>query len=109
MAKKTTTKKSSTFDRIMRDPERKKQFEREYKDLVLSELLLALMENDEKSVRLLAKEAGLSPTVIQNIRSGKQKDIKLDNILIHEIITIRIEQQVYCFLTERFDVFQHRF
>jgi DNA-binding Xre family transcriptional regulator len=27
----------------------------------------------------LAREVGLSPTVIQNIRSGKQKDIKLEN------------------------------
>lgn len=72
-------KNISTFDRIMQDPDRRKHFEEEYRDLVLSELLLALMENDEKSVRTLAREAGLSPTVIQNIRSGKQKNMRLDN------------------------------
>lgn len=63
----------------MQNPERKAVFEREYKKFALSELILALMANDAKSVRKLAKEAGLSPTVIQNIRSGKQKDIKLEN------------------------------
>ena len=39
------------------------------------------MENDHKSVRGLAKKAGLSPTVIQDIRSGKQKDMKVKNFL----------------------------
>ena len=63
----------------MQDPKRKAAFDLEYKQFALSELMLALMTNDEKSVRKLAKEAGLSPTVIQNIRSGKQKDIKLEN------------------------------
>ena len=72
-------KTESTFDRIMRNPKRRKQFEEEYGDLVRSELVLALMEDDEKSVRKLAAEAGLSPAVIQNIRSGKQKNIRLDN------------------------------
>ena len=69
----------STYERIMQDPKRKAAFDLEYKQFALSELMLALMTNDEKSVRKLAKEAGLSPTVIQNIRSGKQKDIKLEN------------------------------
>jgi ribosome-binding protein aMBF1 (putative translation factor) len=46
---------------------------------VLSELILALMENDGKSVRELAKEVGLSPTVIQKIKSGKiSKEEKLN-------------------------------
>jgi len=39
------------------------------------------MEADKKSVRELAREAGLSPTVIQKIRSGHQKSIKLDNFI----------------------------
>ncbi len=76
------SKKSlSTYDRIMQDPKRRNSFEKEYKEFVLSELLLALMENDAKSVRKLAKEAGLSPTAIQDIRSGKQKDIRLTKFL----------------------------
>ena len=73
MGKKTL----STYDRIMQDPKRCQAFEKEYKEFVLSELVLALMENDAKSVRKLAKEADLSPTAIQNIRSGRQKDIRL--------------------------------
>jgi len=71
-------KKLSTYDRIMQDPKRRKSFDKEYKEFVLSELVLALMENDSKSVRKLAKEADLSPTAIQNIRSGRQKDIRLN-------------------------------
>ena len=43
---------------------------------LLSEIINALMENDNKSVRALAKEVGFSPTVIQNLRSGKQEDVK---------------------------------
>lgn len=77
MIKKTTT----TFDKWMADPEIKERFDKDYKNFVLSELLLALMENDGKSVRELAKEVGLSPTVIQNIRSGKQEDMKIKNFI----------------------------
>ena len=67
----------STFDRLMNDPERKKQFDEGYKEFLLSELLLSIMEEDEISVRALAKEAGVSPTVIQDIRSGKKDNITL--------------------------------
>jgi len=44
-------------------------------------LILALMEKDKKSVRQLASEAGLSPTIIQKLRSGKQEDVKLSNFI----------------------------
>jgi len=74
-------KKSTTFDKWMADPEIKEHFDKEYRNFVLSELILALMENDRKSVRELAKEAGLSPTVIQNLRPGKQQDIKVKNFV----------------------------
>ena len=67
----------STYDRIMQDPKRRKAYQKEYKEFILSELLLALMENDGISIRKLAKAAGISPGVIQDIRSGKQKDIRL--------------------------------
>jgi hypothetical protein len=62
-------KKLSTFDKEMENPQFRKHFEKEYKDFLLSETLIALMKSDHKSVRKLAKECGLSPTVIQNIRS----------------------------------------
>lgn len=74
-------KLKTTFDKWMTDPEVKKHFDREYKDFVLSELIAALMENDGKSVRELAKEVGVSPTVIQNLRSGKQQDMKVKNFV----------------------------
>ena len=38
------TKKMSTFDRIMSDPEQKKKFEKEYVQFLFSELLLEAMD-----------------------------------------------------------------
>ncbi len=71
----------STFEREMQNPSFKKSFQEGYQDFLLSELLIAMMEGDEKSVRVLAKETNLSPTVIQNLRSGSQTDIKLSNFI----------------------------
>lgn len=76
------TKISSTFDREMKDPEFKALFDKRYNEFLLSELMLAIMDEDEKSVRQLAKEAKLSPTAIQKMRSGKQNDIKMKNFII---------------------------
>jgi DNA-binding Xre family transcriptional regulator len=76
-----TKKRLSTFEREMNDPAFKKAFDESYKELALSELLISLMESDEKSVRKLAQEVGVSPTVIQNLRSGKQRDIKMINFI----------------------------
>ena len=36
---------------------------------------------DDKSVRQLAEEAGVSPTAIQNVRSGKSEDMRLKNFV----------------------------
>lgn len=69
----------STFDEFISDPVRKESFDKGYKEFLLSELIIALMEEDEKSVRALAKEAGLSPTVIQELRSGKKNNVTLKN------------------------------
>lgn len=71
----------SSFEREMQDPSFKEQFEEEYTEFLLSETVRELMESGHKSVRKLAKESGLSPTVIQNIRSGTQNDMKLSNFL----------------------------
>lgn len=74
------SKKSlSTFEREMQDAEFKEAFNKSYRTFLLSELIFTLMEQEHKSVRQLASEAGLSPTIIQNIRSGQQQDIKLSN------------------------------
>lgn len=74
-------KVSSTFEREMKNAKCKKAFDKSYKEFLLSELLIAIMEKDEISVRDLAKEAGLSPTIIQKIRSGKQDDLKISNFV----------------------------
>ena len=71
----------STFDRKMKNAKFKRKFEKSYKDLLFSELMIAVMENNDKSVRKLAKEAQISPSVIQDIRTGKQKDMRVSNFI----------------------------
>ena len=71
----------STFEREMQDTEFREKFEKEYNEFLLSETILAMMSDAHKSVRRLATETDLSPTVIQNIRSGIQEDIKLSNFI----------------------------
>ena len=77
----TPKKSASTLDRWLEKPDFKKSFEKEYKEFLLSELVHAIMAEDNKSVRSLAAELGISKTVIQNIRSGEQTDMKLSNFL----------------------------
>ena len=58
-------------------PEERKEYDKEYREFVLSELVLAAMEEDDISVRRLAKLAEVSPTVVQAMRSGIKKDFAL--------------------------------
>lgn len=74
-------KVTSTYARWMQKPAFRKAFDEGYQELLLSELVLAVMAEDKKSVRELASELGLSKTVIQNLRSGMQADMKLSNFL----------------------------
>ncbi|HCJ1069257.1 TPA: helix-turn-helix domain-containing protein [Legionella pneumophila] len=74
-------KQLSTFEREMQDPLFREQFDKEYDEFLLSEIIKALMKNGKMSVRKLAEKAGLSTTVIQKIRSGEQDDVKLSNFL----------------------------
>jgi hypothetical protein len=71
-----TKKTKSTYDEFVESlsPKEKKAFDNEFKELVLSELVLAMMARDEVSVRQLAKLADVSPTVVQAMRSGTKKD-----------------------------------
>jgi DNA-binding Xre family transcriptional regulator len=78
---KKRSKPLSTYEREMRSSTFKKAFEKEYKEFALQELLTSMAEGDEKSVRVLAQEAGLHPNAIQNLRSGKTTDIKLTSFL----------------------------
>ncbi len=58
-------------------PKQRKKFDEEMQDFALEEMLLAIMEQDKTSVRQLAKISGVSPTIIQSMRSGTKKDYSL--------------------------------
>lgn len=88
MSKKITKKTQSkqldntpktTHDRFLESmtPKQRQKYEEEYQELLLSELLIAITNQKELSVRKLAKEAGVSPTIIQSMRSGETKDYSL--------------------------------
>ncbi len=66
----------TTFEAfILADPKEKEKFDREYEEFLLSEFVLEKMEQENISVRALAKKAGVSPTVIQKIRSRDAEKI----------------------------------
>jgi len=66
----------TTFDKFINsDPKRKEKFDKEYNDFLLSEFILEKMESEHISVRALAQKAGVSPTVIQKIRSTNAEKI----------------------------------
>ena len=72
MTKKIKTTTDEFFESL--SPEEKKKFDEEYRVFQLSEMILAAMEEDEVSVRKLAKLAGVSPTVVQAMRSNSKSD-----------------------------------
>lgn len=75
-------KPESTFDREMKNTKFKAAFDKEYQEFALQQLLASMSVGDEeKSVRSLAKAAGLHPNAIQNLRSGKTTDIKLTSFV----------------------------
>lgn len=78
-----TKKQMSTYDELVNrmTAKEKKEFEKEYQELLLSELLIALMNEDEISVRKLAQAADISPTIIQSIRSGKKDNLTVQSFL----------------------------
>lgn len=82
--KRATMKHSQKFksdhEEFVSNPKRKKLLDKKYKELCLSEFVLTLMEQEAISVRALAKEVSVSPTVIQGIRSGEKSNITLDTL-----------------------------
>ncbi|MBS0629333.1 MAG: helix-turn-helix domain-containing protein [Verrucomicrobia bacterium] len=70
----------STYEKFTEDKKQKRLLNREYKELLISELLLAAMEEDHLSVRKLAAEADVSPTIIQSLKSGKKTNITIDTL-----------------------------
>jgi DNA-binding Xre family transcriptional regulator len=66
----------TTFDKfVTNNPGEKDLFEQEYNNFILSEFILEKMEQENISVRTLAQKAGVSPTVIQKIRSKQSERI----------------------------------
>ncbi|MCL2791530.1 MAG: XRE family transcriptional regulator [Spirochaetaceae bacterium] len=85
----------STFDEFVSDPKRKKEFEKEYNEFLLSEFVLEKMEAEHISVRGLAQRAGVSPTVIQKLRSKDAEKINFrtfTNVLYSLGYKIKIEK-----------------
>ena len=80
MIKSKSKKSLSTFDRLMQDPKWKASFEKVYEKFLISELLIEAMEENKISVRKLAQKAGVSPTIIQNMRSWKSSNISLNTL-----------------------------
>ena len=79
---RTMNKKiQSTYDRFLKSltSQERKDFKDEYQELAFAELLIALMQKDDVSVRRLAEEAGISPTIIQGIRSGTRSHVSMQS------------------------------
>lgn len=79
-----TKKQLSTYEAFVNamSAKEKKAFEKEYKELVLSEMIIAAMEQDDISVRRLAHEAGVSPTIVQKMRTkGTKKNITMQSFI----------------------------
>ena len=69
----------STYEEFIENPENKKMVEEEYQELLLKELFLEMQEDKKVAVRKIAKDVGLSPRIIQSLKTGKQKNIRLTN------------------------------
>ncbi len=93
MKKNNVAKKQmSTFDRIMQDPKRRKQFEKGYNEFLVNEFLLEAMEENHISVRKLAEKASVSPAIIQKIRTGGSSNITLKKLSdIASVLGYRID------------------
>ena len=70
----------TTFDRLMQNPEFKDEFEKGYNEFLISEFMIEKMEEENISVRELAKEANVSPTTIQNLRSGNAESVNYNTL-----------------------------
>lgn len=65
----------STFDEFITDATKQKAlFDKEYDDFLLSEFIIQKMEEENLSVRSLAKKASVSPTVIQKLRDNENAE-----------------------------------
>lgn len=79
MSKKVKTTCEEYVDSLT--PQQKKEFDNEFRNFALSELILVAMKKDDVSVRQLAKLAGISPTIVQDLRSGNRDDFSMRSVL----------------------------
>jgi len=85
----------TTFEEFISDPKRKEEFEKEYNEFLLSEFIVEKMEKEKMSIRALAQRAGVSPTVIQKIRSKDAERINFKTFtnVLHSLgYTMRFER-----------------
>ncbi len=82
MTKLKNKKIKSTFEEFMtsKTPTEKKEYKDGYRDFILSEMILAAMQEDDISVRKLAKIANVSPTIVQNMKSGIQTSFNTSSL-----------------------------
>jgi DNA-binding Xre family transcriptional regulator len=73
-------KNKSTYEKFIENKKQKRLLDREYRELLISELLLAAIKEDHLSVRKLAAEAEVSPTIIQSLKSGKKTNITIETL-----------------------------
>ncbi len=78
MSKKVKSTIQEFIDSL--SPRERKKYEEERQEFLLSEIILAAMEKDNVSVRKLAKLAGVSPTIVQAMRSGSKQDFTLQSL-----------------------------
>lgn len=84
MKKKTKNSKEpqTTYDQYISKLSKKEleEFEEGYREMLLSELLIAAMSQDGISVRSLAEAAGVSPTIVQDIKTDARKNVSLQSL-----------------------------
>jgi hypothetical protein len=82
MIKPVKKKIKSTFEEFMeaKTPAQKKKFEEGYRDFLLSEMILAAMQEDDISVRKLAELADVSPTIVQDMKSGSKTSFNTSSL-----------------------------
>lgn len=78
---------TSTFERMMENEQWKAEFEKGYEEFLISEFLCQQMEHSNLSVRELASRAGVSPSTVQQIRTGKAENVraKAPMSILHEL------------------------
>ncbi len=68
----------TTFEKFFNDnPEQKEIYDKEYNDFLLSEFMIEKMAEENISIRDLAKQADVSPTIIQKLRSKDAEKVTL--------------------------------